>query len=268
MKKIYNLLIILAIPALFMVFTSEVMYPGGSPGGRTGSPGDGGANCTGCHSDFSPINQIGWITSPIMGTGYTPGEEYTVIVIGIDSDADKFGFEATAEDQDGTKVGTFNPGISGMAQFCNNNTAITHTLLGTTPIADTGTAWVFTWTAPPESVGNITFYAAINAANGNGSTSGDQIHLSQFTASPAVGIRDNLASKAVNFYPNPATDFIYVEAISKAQENNFMEIMNLHGQIVKRTEIKDIKQTVDISELNSGIYFVRAGKHTERLVIR
>ncbi|MCD4732106.1 MAG: T9SS type A sorting domain-containing protein, partial [Bacteroidales bacterium] len=95
-----------------------------------------------------------------------------------------------------------------------------------------------------------------------------QIHLSQFTASPAVGITDNLASKAVNFYPNPATDFIYVETISKSKDNNTLEIMNLHGQIVKRAEIADLKQSVDISELKAGIYFVRAGNYTERLVIR
>ena len=268
MKKIYNLLIILAVPAIFMIFTSQVFYPGGSPGGRTGSPGDGGANCTGCHSDFSPINEIGWITSSMITTGYTPGEVYDIIVVGIDPDADKFGFEATAEDQSGTKVGTFTPGIMGRSQLCNSNNAVTHTLLGTTPISDTATGWFFSWTAPTESLGDITFYAAINAANGNGNTGGDKIHLSQFTASPAVGITDNLASKAVNFYPNPATDFINVEAISIAQENRFMDIINLHGQLVKRVEITDSKQTVDISGLKSGIYFVRTGKHTERLVIR
>lgn len=268
MKKIYNLLIVLAVPAIFLVFTSQVFYPGGSPGGRTGSPGDGGATCTGCHSEFTPINQIGWITSSMMATGYTPGEVYDIIVVGIDSSADKFGFEATAEDQTGTKVGTFDPGMMGRSQLCNSNNAVTHTLLGTTPIVDTGTVWVFTWTAPMESVGDITFYAAINAADGNGGTSGDQIHLSQFTASPAVGITDNLASKTVNFYPNPATDFIYVESISKTQDNNIMEIMNLHGQTVKRAEISELKQSIDISELKAGIYFVRSGNYTERLVIR
>jgi len=267
MKKIYNLLIVLAIPAIFLVFTSEVMYPGGSPGGRTGSPGDGGANCAGCHSDFSPINQIGWITSPIMGIGYTPGEEYTIVVAGFDQDADKFGFEATAEDQAGSKVVTFNPGMTGMAQLCNSNSAITHTLLGTTPLADTGTAWVFTWTAPVASVGDITFYAAINAANGNGGTSGDQIHLSQFTASPAVGISNYLISKAVRFYPNPATTYIHVESLNNSSEKSYLDIINLHGQLVKRAEILNTKQTIDISGFDSGIYFIRAGNFTERLII-
>ncbi|HRX96862.1 MAG TPA: hypothetical protein P5514_07945 [Bacteroidales bacterium] len=48
MKRIYNLLIIIAVPALFLLFTSEVLYHTGSPGGKTGSPGDGGHNCTDC----------------------------------------------------------------------------------------------------------------------------------------------------------------------------------------------------------------------------
>lgn len=267
MKKIYNILIVLTIPALFLVFTSEVMYPGGSPGGRTGSPGDGGANCTGCHSG-TPINEEGWILSEIMGTGYSPGETYSIFVTGIDADADKWGFEATAEDQSGNKVGTFIPGVLGMTQLANNNTAITHTLLGNNPLADTGTVWFFTWTAPAESSGDITFYAAINAANGDGGTGGDNIHLSQFTASPAVGISDNFATNPISFYPNPATDYIYIESKINEQQNTSMDIINLHGQLVKRVEVSGSKQTIDISEFDSGLYFIRIGKHTERLVIR
>ncbi len=60
----------------------------------------------------------------------------------------------------------------------------------------------------------------------------------------------------------------YVESISKMQENNIMEIMNLHGQTVKRAEISELKQSIDISELKAGIYFVRSGNYTERLIIR
>lgn len=268
MKKIYNLLIVLAIPALFLVFTSEVMYPGGSPGGRTGSPGDGGSNCTQCHSDFSTINEEDWIISEIMGTGYSPGETYQIFVMGVDPEANKWGFEATAEDQSGNKAGAFTPGVLGMTQLCNDNNAITHTLLGNNPLADTGTVWFFTWTAPAESIGDITFYSAINAADGNGGTGGDKIHLSQFTASPAVGISDNMASEAIRFYPNPATDFINVETMSNNNQNNYLEIINLHGQMVKRVKVADMKQTIDVSAFDSGIYFIRVGKHTERLVIR
>lgn len=269
MKKIYNLLIVLTIPALFLVFTSEVMYPGGSPGGRTGSPGDGGNNCTQCHSDFAPINEEDWIVSDLIGTGYTPGDTYTVFVFGTDSESSKFGFEATSENASGDKVGTFTPGVLGMTQLCNDNNSITHTLIGNNPIADTGTLWFFTWTAPAESVGNITFYAAINTADGNGDTDGDKIHLSQFTASPAVGISDNFnfESQAITFYPNPATDNIYVETKNIGSNNSYLEIINLHGQMVERKEISEAKQSIDISKLDSGIYFVRYGNNTERLVI-
>lgn len=267
MKKIYNLLIVLVLPVLFLVFTSEVMYPGGSPGGRTGSPGDGGASCTGCHTG-TPMTQENWITSPLVATGYTPGDEYMVIVAGIDPDIIKWGFEATAEDQSGNKVGTLTAIMTGFTQLCNSNNAVTHTALGTIPISDTGAVWVFQWTAPMESVGDVTFYAAVNAANGNGATSGDQIHLSQFTASPSVGISDNKTSQALRFYPNPATDYIHVESFNNNFENSYMDIINLHGQIVKRVEISNAKQTIDVSGFDSGIYFIRAGNKTKRIVIR
>jgi len=43
------------------------------------------------------------------------------------------------------------------------------------------------WTPPSTNVGNITVYVASNAANGNGSPSGDRIHLKSFTMAPAAG---------------------------------------------------------------------------------
>jgi hypothetical protein len=268
MKKIYNLFIILALPALFLIFTSGMLSSSGSPGGKTGSPGDGGADCTGCHSDFSTINQEGWISSSLVATGYSPGEEYMIIVAGVDPDVNKWGFEATAEDQSGNKVGTIDSFMAGFTQLCNSDNAITHTALGTTPISDTGMVWVFNWIAPTEPVGDVTFYAAINAANGNGNTGGDQIYLSQFTASPAVGISNNLNPQAIKFYPNPATNLIYVESSQNFQDKKYMEIINLHGQLLSKVELSEMKQTIDISAFDTGIYFVRVGNHTERLVIR
>ncbi len=82
MKKKYNLLFVLAIPAIFVVFTSGVLYPDGSPGGRTGSPGDNGANCTGCHTG-TPITQEYWIVgSELIVSGYEVGQTYDIIVTG------------------------------------------------------------------------------------------------------------------------------------------------------------------------------------------
>lgn len=266
MKKLYNVLIVLAIPAIFLLFTAESSSSNGSPGGKTGSPGDGGANCTGCHIG-EPFMQEFWITSPELLTGgYQSGQTYNIIVTGLSETANKFGFEATAESSNGTKVGTFTPGPLGLNKLTNNNKAVTHTLAGTVPLSPgEGTSWVFTWTAPPTSTGEITFYAAINAANGNGANTGDQINLSSFSVSPAVGISENPADESVRVYPNPASDFVNVQSLKSAGK---IEVLNIHGQIIYSTESSDQVTRIDLSGYQKGIYFIRMGNETERLIVQ
>jgi hypothetical protein len=266
MKKFYNVLLVLAIPTAFLLLTSEIMSSGGSPGGRTGSPGDGGANCTACHSS-TPINQEYWVfSSEMMINGYEPGQTYNVMVYGLDSDADKFGFEATAEDNSGNKVGTFDAGFTGMTQTINNSKAITHTALGTTPLADTGTVWFFSWTAPATNVGDITFYAAINAANGNNATSGDQIHLSQSTyPHSTVGVDDYLSRDDFSIFPNPSSGIIQIK--NNPLKETEVSIVNLMGQIVYSREISENESKIDLSELEKGIYFVTIGRSTQRIIL-
>jgi len=266
MKKFYNLLLVLALPTVFLLLTSEIMYPGGSPGGKTGSPGDGGANCTECHSG-TPMNQEYWVfSSEMMLSGYEAGQTYNVMVYGLDADANKFGFEATAEDDSGNKVGTFDAGFTGLTQTINNSKAITHTALGTTPLADTGTVWFFSWTAPATNVGDITFYAAINAANGNNTTSGDQINLSQTTYSySTVGVDDYFTQDELSIYPNPSSGIVYIK--NNSLKENQISIVNLVGQIVYSREISENEAKIDLSDLEKGIYFVTTGKSTQRIIL-
>ena len=60
--KAKQLLYLLLFPGLFFGLSS--WFSGGSPGGKTGSPGDGGANCTQCHAG-TPQPATGWINTNI-----------------------------------------------------------------------------------------------------------------------------------------------------------------------------------------------------------
>ncbi len=266
MKKRYNLLFVLTIPAIFLLFTSEVLYHTGSPGGKTGSPGDNGANCTDCHLG-EPVNEELWIYSPdLLLAGYEPGQTYNMIVIGVDSDANKIGFEATAEDASGNKVGTFASQGLGFTQTLNGGTSITHTALGSTPIADTGTVFFFTWTAPATNVGDITFYAAINTANGNGANTGDQIHLTQFTpGSLGVGVDPN-EEKAVSIFPNPSEGLINITRSSGDQTE--LSVVNINGQVMQTETISGEHTRLDLADLKRGVYFVRIDQQTHRIILR
>lgn len=173
MKTIYYYLVAAAI---FIFMTAEVDHFMGSPGGKTGSPGDNGATCTECHSGTA-TTQAGWITSNIPAEGYTPGETYNVTATGTHKGVQRFGFEATAENSAGSKTGTLSIINSNETKLANQNHSVTHKNTGTTPMGNSK-SWSFNWTAPAAGTGDVTFYAAFNAANGNGNSTGDVIYKS------------------------------------------------------------------------------------------
>ena len=185
MKNIYKFLPLLVLPFVFILLANN----SGSPGGRTGSVGDGGQTCTGCHTGTAQ-NSTGWITTNIPVSGYAPGQTYTITVTGTHTGVVKFGFELTAENSIGTKVGTFVITNAAQTKLVNQNKAVTHQAAGTTPTGNTKT-WSVNWTAPATGTGPVTFYAALNAANGNGGTGGDVIYKTTSTVqeqSPGVDV--------------------------------------------------------------------------------
>ncbi|MEZ5148111.1 MAG: choice-of-anchor V domain-containing protein [Bacteroidales bacterium] len=175
---------LLAALGLFVILTSGINYSTGSPGGKTGSPGDGGHTCTDCHGGTASP-QEGWITSTIPADGYIPGQTYTITATGTHVGVTKFGFEVTSENANAQKVGTLIVTNSNQNQLANNNKSITHKSSGTTPSGNSKT-WSFDWTAPAEGTGDVTFYGAFNAANGNGNTSGDVIYKSTLAVTEAA----------------------------------------------------------------------------------
>ena len=185
---------LIGIAVVFALLTSETENSGGTPGAKTGSPGDGGNTCTQCHTGTA-ITQTGWITSNIPVEGYTPGQTYTITASGTHNGVVKFGFEATAENNAAAKVGTFVITNSTETKLANNNKSVTHKSAGTTPTGNSK-SWSFDWTAPAAGTGNVGFYAAFNAANGNGNTSGDVIYTTMLSVleyiPPVNGILVNL----------------------------------------------------------------------------
>ncbi|MDD3638169.1 MAG: T9SS type A sorting domain-containing protein [Bacteroidales bacterium] len=178
MKKSYKFLYLLLIPFAALLLSNM----SGSIGGKTGSPGDNGANCTECHVG-TPITQNGWIETNIPPNGFTPGETYEITVNASHPDAGRFGFELTAESEGGVKLGGFTLTDPTRTRFTNGSNAITHTSSGNA--GGNSTSWSVGWTAP-EGQSVVRFYAAVNGANGNGANTGDQIYLTNLFVNQAL----------------------------------------------------------------------------------
>lgn len=270
MKSKGLLYLILAV-AMFPL-ASWILSPGGSPGGKTGSPGDGGTTCTQCHSG-STQPAAGWITSNIPPSGYVPGQTYTITATGTHIGVQRFGFEITAEDNSNGKKGAYTITNAAQTKLVNGGKSVTHTSGGTTPAGNSKT-WTFDWTAPAAGSGTITFYGAFNAANGNGSTSGDVIYTSataynEFTTGIAD---DNLAGNKFSVYPNPFSSSLSV-SVADNEGLTGIRVTSSNGAVVYAAkEVDQGINRINTESLSPGIYHVtvmaKDGTSASKMVIR
>ena len=159
--KIKELVLISGSLMMTLFFVSATLRFGGSPGAKTGSPGDNSDNCTFCHLDNDVIAKSNLISSNIPNSGYVPGTTYTITINASHSGSKRFGFEITAERNSFEKIGTFKLINDELTQFTNDSSAVTHTFKGT--IANDSISWKFNWLAPEAGFGDVTFYLAVNS---------------------------------------------------------------------------------------------------------
>jgi Secretion system C-terminal sorting domain len=69
-------------------------------------------------------------------------------------------------------------------------------------------------------------------------------------------INKGIVSNLITIYPNPANDKITIEISGKTNESN-LAIVNIEGQELITRQITAPKTLIDISNLPSGVYFVR-----------
>lgn len=257
---IKNLLLLTGAGFLAFLLISSTLGSGGSNGTFTGSPLDN-KTCASCHNSYD-VTEVSWITTNIPEAGWIPSETYSITITASSATAQKMGFELTAENTD-EKVGVFTfPDDGRMKLASGSKTKVTHTSDGVTP-ENGHITWEATWTAPDVDKGDVTFYAAINAANGNSNTSGDSIFVTSITStqdasSTAVHEVENISLKV---FPNPASDYLFVRTIENIRST---EVINLSGQIqLKQTGNNSNNMRMDVSSLQPGIYVISANTEVE-----
>ena len=246
MKKHYFFkFVLLLIPVSAFVLLS---FSSGRDSSFSGSPGDGGNNCTACHTGTASSSNI-TITSNIPDTGYDFNTTYNVTITNSAGSA-RNGFQVTAErDDNNGKVGTFVSGGSD-TQAVNSGQRITHTSNG-----NNQSSWTFQWTSPSTDVGRVTFYGASVSGNGANGSQGDQVFLGQSNSSPSLSV-DNLTKIDFDTYPNPAKDFVTLQLASNT-DNAVVAFYDSLGKIALQTNITNTQNKIDVNSLASGIYLVK-----------
>ncbi len=161
-------------------------FSGGPPDARTGAPfaaaGTFEATCNsiGCHSTFATNSGDGSfaINAPSI---YLPGDTLTINIALADPGQMRWGFEMTALDSNRLPVGELlvvDPvRVQKTVVLSTGREYLKHRSTGTDAfVANTAPGWTVRWVAPLDTVGDVTFFAAGNAANNNGVNSGDFIY--------------------------------------------------------------------------------------------
>ncbi len=253
--------------------------------GRNGSPGETTCNTSGCHTG-NPLNASGGsilIDAPGLANGqYFPGATYPINVTVSRSGAAIFGFGFEALRSTGANGGTL--AITNAAQtqlksaviLGNTRTNVVHQM--NAGVSSTGSkTFSFNWTAPAAGTGAVTFYAAGNATNGNGSTSGDFIYTTSLALNEsATGINESENNPiALSVFPNPAHDIINIKYQSLNKANASIRLVSLDGKtvsVLSNNNIGNGDQNITLpTPEKSGIYFleVKVGEETtvQKLVV-
>jgi hypothetical protein len=95
------------------------------------------------------------------------------------------------------------------------------------------------------------------------STQTNCVDSSVLNITVATGINDIKNSK-IKIYPNPTNNIINIEGLNK-NENNTIQIFDVQGKLVISKTINE-RGTIDLSELNKGIYVIKIGEVAQRIV--
>ncbi|MBQ2375064.1 MAG: T9SS type A sorting domain-containing protein [Bacteroidales bacterium] len=75
-----------------------------------------------------------------------------------------------------------------------------------------------------------------------------------------TGLEENQIQNNISLYPNPTKERVYINTSIPIKK---ITISNLLGQEIKNYNTSQVKSSIDISELNKGIYFVKI--YTEKV---
>jgi hypothetical protein len=245
----------------------------GSSFGANYSGINGGATCNSCHTgqlNSGPGSLV--ITSDVPPNGYIGGTEYSISVTvnAGGANGNRYGFMASVvEEGTNTFAGVLSAADNTTVAQANG-TRIAHSTSPNGNGANSSHTFTFNWTAPATGTGNVKIWAAGISANGTGSTSGDQVYNNSLVVNeaPGAGLTNEIIS-SFNLYPNPANEIVTVKVPELFLEGS-LRLLDVTGKTVLNKNLIETEFILNLSEFNSGIYFVEFSKggktYTSRMI--
>ncbi|MFQ5446143.1 MAG: choice-of-anchor V domain-containing protein [Saprospiraceae bacterium] len=266
--KIRNVYKIAGLLILYVVLQSRSGGPGAVAGLEvTGAPGSTGntGTCgnTGCHASgaFDPAVTLQLLDGNTPVTKYEPGKTYTLKVTNTPGSGTpaNFGFQAVSLNSAGEQTGDWGDLAATMhVVTLSGRKYVEHS--APSPIGEFELPWV----APATGAGNVTFYAASNAVNGNGASSGDgtannSLAVEESAVSAVFSLKNEFASMAVQ--PNPVRETMNIVINSQKAGDFLLRIIDTQG-VVQKVESLSLttganEQSFGVAGLTPGLYILQ-----------
>ena len=188
-------------------------YEYGPPPGSAGPPSDLTCGTPACHGNTSGAGSVA-IAFP-NGLQYVPGVKQHLIIKIDDPVQHRWGFQATvrpAANPRSGEAGNFESADANTQVVCQDDSPKTagqpcnmnpnfqyveHTTQGTRLGAPSPVTFEFDWTPDTTTTGDLLFYIAANAANGDGTNFGDHIYYTTVTLTQAASSTPTINSGGV-----------------------------------------------------------------------
>ncbi len=209
--------------SLFWKAQPTIAFSGGPPNGLTGAPGEMTCAVSGCHGSFDVNSGNGSLTISGLPQRYGLNQEIEIALTLAQGNRSLYGFQVTALDDNGRKIGELIVSDAQRTQKEVENIIgslreyVSHTLAGTAPTGTDQGRWTFKWKAPAQNQGRVTFYAVGNAANGNGNAGGDFIYTTSASIAAPAPLTTIATVNAASFI---ATGMLAPDSIAAAFSAN------------------------------------------------
>jgi len=262
--KFKNIYTVAGILGLFILLQSKAGGPATQLNLRvTGAPSEGTCANPNCHvsGSFNPTLSMSLFDNGNLTIKYDPGKTYTLKLTNspISGTPSVYGFQAASLSATNVQAGEWGTSPAGMVQkTIANRKYIEHSEAATNGVFE------MPWVAPAAGTGDVTFYAASLAGNGNNSVSGDgmtkntlviQENGTSSTGEPAQDIA------SLEVMPNPVADVLNLRITSRLAGAHKIQIYSATGAILKMAPVNvQVGQTttsIPVDDLAPGLYLVQ-----------
>lgn len=226
--------------------------------GNTGAPGDNPKVCASCHSggSFNPTVQISVMDENGNEVNeYIPNTQYQVEVnISVSNGSPNgYGFQMVSlRDADNSGISAWsNPSSNAKIASAMGRSYVEHAGVSTSNV------FMVDWLAPEQGTGSVSFYAAGNSVNKNGSTSGDAATTNNIQIQEAVtsSVEFSIPENGILIYPNPIQDELRI--FLDNEEVLTFELIDYSGRLIRTGIIAAGENIFDTGTVPAGQYLLR-----------